>query len=196
MVKRVFFIRLHFCLFKHFNYFWSVGLQCLQILFLILICQINFTHMNLKLFQDILQLRRVIPFLSQTLQVGMEDLCVLVNSLRRVSIWVNTYKDALQVKIAVFFTLSYILKTLSHFLQTDWTYIWTVRKTKVNKIVLSSEITMGNWLVFSVVQQPRTTDVSFSCIGGFSILIFFLFFNFSLLSSILKNVGYHQKTSK
>jgi hypothetical protein len=126
----------------------------------------------------------------------MEDLCVLVNSLRRVSIWVNTYKDALQVKIAVFFTLSYILKTLSHFLQTDWTYIWTVRKTKVNKIVLSSEITMGNWLVFSVVQQPRTTDVSFSCIGGFSILIFFLFFNFSLLSSILKNVGYHQKTSK
>jgi hypothetical protein len=55
---------------------------------------------------------------------------------------------------------------------------------------------MGNWLVFSVVQQPRTTDVSFSCIGGFSILIFFLFFNFSLLSSILKNVGYHQKTSK
>ena len=48
---------LRICFLEHFNYLRRVVLQRLQVLFLIVVCQVNLGDMNLKLLKDVLKFR-------------------------------------------------------------------------------------------------------------------------------------------
>ena len=97
MVECVLVVRLHskgvLGLFEHFHHLRRVVFQRLQVLRLVLVCQVDLRHMDLEFLQNVPQLRGIIAGLGEPNQVVVEDFSVLVDAFSSVPIGVDGDKN-------------------------------------------------------------------------------------------------------
>jgi len=203
VVKRVFLIGLH-CewrcfslrLFKHVDDGRRIVLQSLQVFLLIVVGQVDLAHMNFKLLQDVFQFRRVVSRLSQTLHVLVENLAVLIDALTRVPVGVHGNEQRLQIEVIILLGCLNIIECFRHLLQRDWTHIWAVGKAKVDQIISVSEVFMCHFLALGVDERPGASNISFTCVSGWGLLVFFLAVDFGLLTSLVHHVREHKNSAE
>lgn len=100
--------------------------------------------------------------MSQTSQVFMEDLRVFLDAFIWVPIRVNTDENALDVEVLSFFRIPYFIQRLRHFDQTDWADVGAVCEPEIDHVILASKVLVSDRLAFRVVEEPRSSNISFT----------------------------------